>query len=101
MNFIEIIKHPWPWYIAGPLLGLTVPLLLYIANKSLGISGVLRQICAACVPAKIPFLQYDWRKDSWNLFFVTGILIGAFIGAKWLASPQPTTFNPQTVNDLQ
>jgi uncharacterized membrane protein YedE/YeeE len=102
MDLIEFIKQPWPWYVAGPLLGFTVPLLLLIANKSLGISGVLRQICAACVPAKIPFLQqYDWRKDSWNLFFVTGILIGGFIGGKLLTSPHETQFNPQTVNDLK
>jgi uncharacterized protein len=101
MNIIEFIKQPWPWYIAGPLLGLTVPLLLFIANKSLGISSVLRQICAACVPAKIPFLHYDWRKDSWNLFFVNGILIGGFIGGNLLSSPHKTEYNPQTVQELK
>ena len=25
---VEFIRQPWPWYVAGPLIGLTVPLLL-------------------------------------------------------------------------
>ena len=27
---LETIRQPWPWYIAGPLIGLTVPVLLII-----------------------------------------------------------------------
>ncbi|RYZ36820.1 MAG: YeeE/YedE family protein, partial [Sphingobacteriales bacterium] len=27
-NFLELLRQPWPWYISGPLLGLTVPALL-------------------------------------------------------------------------
>ena len=36
---LEIIKEPWPWYIAGPLIGFTVPALLILGNKSFGISS--------------------------------------------------------------
>jgi hypothetical protein len=25
---LDIIEQPWPWYLAGPLIGLTVPALL-------------------------------------------------------------------------
>ena len=35
MSFIEWIKQPWPWYVAGPLIGLTVPTLLIIGNNLL------------------------------------------------------------------
>ncbi|MDO5616391.1 MAG: YeeE/YedE family protein, partial [Cruoricaptor ignavus] len=31
---LEFIRQPWAWYIAGPLIGLTVPLLLILGNKS-------------------------------------------------------------------
>ena len=97
---IEILKQPWPWYISGPLIGLTVPLLLILGNKSFGISSSLRHICAACVPAKIPFFQYDWKKESWNLFFVTGILIGGFVVANFLANPNPVEINPKLAVEL-
>ena len=73
---IEILKQPWPWYIAGPLIGFMVPLLLILGNKSFGVSSSLRHICAACMPLKIPFFNYDWKKEAWNLFFVGGILAG-------------------------
>lgn len=86
---LETISKPWPWYIAGPLIGLTVPFLLLIGNKTFGISSSLRHLCAACIPANIPFFKYDWRKEAWNLFFVGGIASGAFIAAHFMADPEP------------
>ncbi|MCX6209601.1 MAG: YeeE/YedE thiosulfate transporter family protein [Bacteroidetes bacterium] len=88
---IEIIKQPWPWYIAGPLIGLTVPTLLIIGNKSFGISSSLRHVCAACIPANIPFFKYDWKKEIWNLFFVFGIFVGGFIAMQLLANSPKLT----------
>ena len=93
---MEILYKPWPWYIAGPIIGLTVPLLLLLGNKKLGISSTLRQICAACVPAGIPFFNYDWKKDSWNLFFAAGILIGGFLGGYVFANPNPVAISEST-----
>jgi len=100
MQIWEWIKQPWPWYIAGPLIGLTVPLLLIMGNKSFGVSSSLRHICAACIPANIPFFKYNWRKEAWNLFFVAGILLGAVIATNWLSSGEPIAVNPKLVNDL-
>jgi uncharacterized protein len=93
MNFLY---EPWPWYVAGPVIGITVPALLLLDNKMLGISSTLRQICAACYPAKIPLLNYDWKKQSWNLIFVAGVLIGGFIGGFLFANPEPVNLNPST-----
>lgn len=98
---LELLRQPWPWYVAGPLLGLTVPLLLWIGNKSLGISSTLRDVCAACLPAGIPFFQYDWKSRSWNLFFVSGIFLGAVVSVTLLANPKPVAIAPATVQDLQ
>ncbi len=97
---LEFLKQPWPWYIAGPLIGLTVPALLFLGNKSFGISSSLRHVCAACIPAKIPFFQYDWKKEVWNLFFVAGILLGGIITAQWLADPNPVQVNPKLTAEL-
>ena len=100
MNFIEWIKQPWPWYVAGPLIGLAVPLLLILGNKSLGVSSSLRHICAACVPMKIPFFKYDWKKEVWNLFFVGGILLGGIIAAFLLSNPDPVAIDPKLASEL-
>ena len=41
-----------------------VPALLLMSNKALGISSSLHHICAACLPAGIPFLTYNWRAET-------------------------------------
>jgi uncharacterized membrane protein YedE/YeeE len=100
MNTIEWLRQPWPWYVAGPLIGLTVPVLLLIGNKSFGISSSLRHICAACIPANIPFFQYNWKKEVWNLFFVAGILVGGLIATSFLSNPAAIEVNPALAADL-
>ncbi len=98
---LDWIKSPWPWYVAGPLIGLTVPTLLLIGNKRFGISSSLRHICAACLPAKIPFFQYDWKKEVWNLFFVLGIFLGGIIAIQCLANPLPVAIHPALAAELK
>ena len=98
---MEWILHPWPWYIGGPLIGLMVPVLLLLGNRNLGVSSSLRHICAACMPAKIPFFQYDWRKESWNLLFVGGIIIGAYIATGFLTTNEPVKVDARLLNELQ
>lgn len=97
---LEFLKQPWPWYVAGPLVGLTIPALLILGNKSFGISSSLRHICASCMPANIPFFKYDWKKEVWNLFFVLGILIGGFVAVNLLSNPQAIEVNPKLVDEL-
>lgn len=97
---LDWIKQPWPWYVAGPLIGLTVPALLILGNKSFGISSSLRHACAACLPAGIPFFKYDWKKEIWNLFFVLGILLGGVVAAYLLTSPVPVEVNPKLTAEL-
>lgn len=94
---MELLYQPWPWYVAGPIIGLMVPTLLLLGNKKLGISSTLRQLCAACVPANIPFFTYDWKKDSWNLFFAGGILIGGILGGYVFGNPNPPEVSPDTI----
>lgn len=82
---MDLLLQPWPWYVAGPLIGLIVPLLLMLGGKPFGISANLRHLCAATVPAGLPFFRYNWKRDGgWNLLFALGIAIGGFISARWL-----------------
>ena len=69
------LAKPWPWYIAGPLIGLFVPVLLLVGNRMFGVSSNLRHACAVAVPGRVEFFRYDWRSaGSWNLAFALGIL---------------------------
>ena len=98
---LEFFKQPWPWYVAGPLIGLTVPALLILGNKTLGISSSLRHICAACIPLKIPFFSYNWKKEIWNLFFVAGIVLAGILVSLLLANPLPVAIHPALVVELK
>jgi uncharacterized protein len=100
MNFLDFIKQPWPWYVAGPLIGLTVPLLLILGNKAFGLSSSLRHICAACIPNKIPFFSYDWKAEIWNLFFVFGVFIGGVISISFLSNSNPISISPELASEL-
>ena len=97
---LEFIRQPWPWYVAGPIIGLTVPALLILGNKTFGISSSLRHICASCLPANIPFFKYNWRKEIWNLVFVLGIFLGGVVSVSFLANPDPIVVHPNLVDEL-
>jgi len=75
-------NRQWPWYVAGPIIGLFVPALLIVGNKVFGISGSLSHLCAAISPGKIEYFRYDWRRAGlWNLVFVAGVLVGGFLAS--------------------
>ncbi|MCR9173082.1 MAG: YeeE/YedE family protein [bacterium] len=68
--------EPLAWYIAGPLIGLTVPLLLLIREKQLGVSSSFRVAGSFLLP-KVDYFKYNREKDYWQVFFVMGILIAS------------------------
>lgn len=82
---IRSLSEPWPWYVAGPLIGLLVPALLVAGNRMFGVSSNFRHLCAAVLPARLEFFNYDWRqKGIWNLVFALGILVGATVAGLYL-----------------
>jgi uncharacterized membrane protein YedE/YeeE len=98
---LELLTKPWPWYVAGPLIGLIVPALLVIGGKMFGISANLRTACAIVAPGKVEFFKFDWRRaGGWNLAFAFGILIGGFVAATLLANPDPIAISAATKADL-
>lgn len=98
---VELIKEPWPWYVGGFFIGLTVPLLLWIGNKAFGISRSFRHICAATIPLNIQYLKYNWKKQIWNLYFVAGVLLGALLASEFMYNGEPVQISTQTVQDLK
>ena len=84
----EILTHPWPWYVAGPLIGLVVPFVYWYGGKKWGVSSTLQHMCAATVPGRIEYFQYDWwKKGAWQLAMAAGTVLGGFIGGRILSEP--------------
>ena len=98
---LELLSEPWPWYVAGPLIGLMVPLLLLFVGKPFGISSSLQHICAATVPRGIEYFRYNWKqRGAWSLTFAVGILLGGVIAGTLLLNPDPVAISAATHNDL-
>lgn len=99
---LDFLTQPWPWYIAGPVIGLTVPLLLLLGGKTFGFSSNFRHICAACMPGDLQFFKYNWKAEGgWNLVFLVGTILGGFLGGYLLANPEPIQLSASTVQALQ
>ena len=98
---LEFLSQPWPWYVSGPLIGLMVPILLISGNKAFGISSSLRHFCAACIPSKVKFFDYNWKAEIWNLIFVLCVIGGGFIAGVLLKNPNPVDLSESTIKDLQ
>jgi uncharacterized membrane protein YedE/YeeE len=93
---IASFSGPWPWYVAGPVIGLFVPALLILDNRVFGVSSTLRHLCSAVLPGKLDYFRYDWKRTGlWNLLFVAGILIGGFLASHWGGS-QNVAISDQT-----
>jgi uncharacterized membrane protein YedE/YeeE len=96
----NLITDPWPWYIAGPLVGLTVPILLVLGNRSFGVSSNLRHLCAVAGARTGEYFRYDWKvQGSWNLRFLAGLVVGAAIAA-WLTTDAPIAISAGTREQL-
>lgn len=99
---MELLFASWPWYVAGPVIGLMIPLLLLLTGKAFGISSSLKHMCAATVPGGAEYFRYDWKGQGlWNLLFVLGVLLGGFIAVQFLGGGGPTGISGATKADLQ
>jgi uncharacterized membrane protein YedE/YeeE len=98
---LDWLYHPWPWYIAGPLIGLMVPMMLFIGNRSFGISNNLRHLCAITQPPNVDvdFFRYNWREHVWSLVFVIGTALGGFLAGVVFANPEPVQLS-QAAQDM-
>jgi len=100
-GIVETLGRPWPWYVAGPLIGSMVPLLLIIGNRMFGVSSNLRHVCAAAMPGGTGFFRYDWRREGgWNLSFARGICGGGGLAALLLDGSDPVALAPAAQDSI-
>ncbi|MDW7691425.1 YeeE/YedE thiosulfate transporter family protein [Flammeovirgaceae bacterium SG7u.111] len=101
MQIIEFISQPWPWYVSGFAIALTMFLLVY-EGKNFGMSSNLRTMCTIGGAGKFAdFFRFDWKSQRWNLLVVIGSVIGGFIASQFLTPEQSLELNTQTVEALQ
>jgi hypothetical protein len=84
---MDLFSSFWPWYVAGPLIGLYVPVLYLLLNKHFGVSSTFRDICAAALRPAAPYFKYNWKANSWRLVFVGGVVLGGLLARGTLATP--------------
>jgi uncharacterized protein len=73
---------PWPWWVAGPAIGLVVTLLAWLLGKPLGVSTGYGVVCA--LGSRLSFFRAKEYDERWRLAFVVGLPLGGLIAA-WLA----------------
>lgn len=96
---MDWIMQPWPWWLSGVLIGLTVPLLYILAGKGFGISTSLQQVGSMCMPnSKLEYFRnYDHHAGIWTIVFVAGISLGGFIATHFLSN-EPVEFLPPAMS---
>ena len=89
-SIVAVLREPWPWYLAGPLIGLVVPALLVFVGHAFGVSSSFRDICAGTMPGKLDYFAYDWKDSGWRIGFVVGLVAGGAIGWLLLGPADPS-----------
>jgi len=98
---IEFITQPWSWYFSGFMIALIMVILLFW-GKSFGFSSNLRTMCTIAGAGKsVKFFDFDWKTQKWNLMFLVGSVIGGYIAANFLSSPNDLALSANTIADLK
>jgi len=95
MHFNLFLDH-WHWSFAGIMIG-TIMLTLTLFGKFFGLSSTYRTMCSiGGAGQRVPFFNFNWKDEIWNLYFVVGIIIGALLTAHFIPSSQGVIVNENT-----
>ena len=96
----EFISQPWPWWMGGITIGVTL-YLLFKFNKDFGLSANLRTMCAADGAGKYSdFFEFEWGKQGWNLMVALGAMFGGYIAANYFGGDGLAHVSQATVDTL-
>jgi uncharacterized protein len=97
---MELIKDPWPWYVAGPLIAFTMILLLLL-GKRFGVSSNFQTLCSMCGAGKLAdYFKIDWKKNMWNLVFILGSVAGGYLASTALMNDTNVAISEATYENL-
>lgn len=96
---MDLLTRPWPWYVAGPVIGLVVPLVYLYAGRKWGVSSTFRDLCAATFPRNLDYFSYAWRsRGAWRLTMAIGLVLGGLVAG--LTSSADVAISTATRADL-
>lgn len=76
-------------------------LTLHYFGKGFGMSSNLRSLCSMVgAGRKIPFFDWDWKSQRWNLIVVAGAMLGGFVAVHFLNDASNVSLNPKTIEQL-
>lgn len=97
---MEFITQTWHWSIAGFLIAMIMLVLIFL-GKQFGMSSNLRSLCSISGAGKyVPFFDWDWKSQRWNLTVLLGAMIGGYVAVHFMSNPSNVTLNPKTVQEL-
>jgi len=97
---MDTILQPWPWYVSGPLIALTMAILILL-GKRFGMSSNLRALCTLAGGGKTAeFFRFDWKSQRWNLLVMIGVIIGGFIAVNFLSTDDTVAISAKTIAKL-
>lgn len=100
-SFIEYISQPWHWGVSGVAIGALVFLMTYLGRK-FGISGFYEAMCSAGGAGRVTdFFKRNLSDETWRLFFIVGAIVGGYIAANYLQSPEAVDISSSTINHLK
>ena len=98
---MEFITNTWHWSISGFLIGLVMLSLIYF-GKVFGMSSNLRSLCSMTgIGKRVPFFDWDWKSQRWNLVVVAGTMLGGYVATHFLNSDSNVAINEITIQKLQ
>jgi len=97
---MDFILQPWPWFIGGPLIAISLLLYFYF-GQNFGASTNFETLCTMSGAGKVSdYFKKDWKQRDYALLFVVGLIIGGFITEGFLIPDQTIDLNPDTIQEL-
>jgi uncharacterized membrane protein YedE/YeeE len=97
---MDFILQPWPWYVGGPLIAISLLLYFYF-GKNFGASTNFETLCTMAGAGKVAdYFKKDWKERDFALLFAVGLIVGGFISSAYLIPNQGIDLNPKTVQEL-
>lgn len=97
---MEYLQKPWPWYTSGLVIS-AIMFFLIFSGKTFGFSANFRTVCAAVgLGKKVPFFDFDWKSQRWNLLFALGAIIGGWIAHHFLTLEEAPQLSEAALQDL-
>ena len=97
----QLLYPSWHWAVSGAAIALIL-FLLTISGRTFGVSTTFKNICGlAGAGKKNDFFKFDFKEDSWRLFFIGGAILGGFLAGVVFPNPFGVSLNSETMIALE